>query len=313
MKEDCPYNAYVKIKDGQLISGMIDKAALGEGKGKLISILYGIYGPEYMKDFFSSISKLSSRITQLAGITSSLDEYDVSDRIIELKKELIKKEISESENFVSQYRNKTLPLIPGKNLDESFEGRMLILGESLKSKLMREILFEKALYTIENRDMNTVLLIVSGARGKPLNLVNISGFWGQVSVRTGRPLKGYKDRVFSSFKKKDLGAISHGFIVNSFMDGFSPKEYFFHAMGGRIGIVDTGVSTRESGYFYRRLANALQDYVVEYDGTVRGANRDLIQFTYGGDSLYAYNHKNYILMDPETIFKNLKALKKKYL
>lgn len=63
----------------------------------------------------------------------------------------------------------------------------------------------------------------------------------------------------------------------------SPIEFFFHAMGGREGLVDTAVRTSTSGYMQRRLINALQDIKVEYDRTVRNAAGSIIQFQYGED------------------------------
>ena len=60
---------------------------------------------------------------------------------------------------------------------------------------------------------------------------------------------------------------------------------FFHAAGGREGLVDTAVRTSQSGYMQRRLINALQDLRVEYDGTVRTTYGGMIQFLYGEDGI----------------------------
>jgi len=49
--------------------------------------------------------------------------------------------------------------------------------------------------------------------------------------------------------------------------------------------MDTALRTPKSGYLYRRLASALQDLKVEYDYSVRDANQNVIQFTYGEDGL----------------------------
>jgi DNA-directed RNA polymerase subunit A" len=47
--------------------------------------------------------------------------------------------------------------------------------------------------------------------------------------------------------------------------------------------MDTALRTPKSGYLYRRLANALQDIKAEYDGTVRDASENIIQFKFGLD------------------------------
>ncbi len=35
---------------------------------------------------------------------------------------------------------------------------------------------------------------------------------------------------------------------NSYLRGLHPDEMFFHAMGGREGLIDTAVKTAETGY-----------------------------------------------------------------
>jgi hypothetical protein len=56
-------------------------------------------------------------------------------------------------------------------------------------------------------------------------------------------------------------------------------------MGGREGLVDTAVRTSTSGYMQRRLVNALQDMVIENDGTVRNSDKNVIQFKFGDDGI----------------------------
>jgi DNA-directed RNA polymerase subunit A' len=49
--------------------------------------------------------------------------------------------------------------------------------------------------------------------------------------------------------------------------------------------MDTALRTPKSGYLYRRLANALQDMRIEYDGTLRDASGKIVQFSFGDDGL----------------------------
>lgn len=73
------------------------------------------------------------------------------------------------------------------------------------------------------------------------------------------------------FAKDDFSPESKGFVINSYFSGLTPSELFFHAMGGREGLIDTAVKTAETGYISRRLMKALEDVMVKYDGTVRTA------------------------------------------
>ena len=56
-------------------------------------------------------------------------------------------------------------------------------------------------------------------------------------------------------------------------------------MTGRDSLMDTALRTPKSGYLYRRLSNAMQDLKIEYDETVRDANKRIVQFNFGEDGL----------------------------
>jgi DNA-directed RNA polymerase II subunit RPB1 len=73
-------------------------------------------------------------------------------------------------------------------------------------------------------------------------------------------------------------------LIYSVMCWIKPQEFFFHAMAGREGLIDTAVKTAETGYIQRQLVKALEDIMVCY-GTVRNSLGDLIQFIYGEDGM----------------------------
>lgn len=89
--------------------------------------------------------------------------------------------------------------------------------------------------------------------------------------------------LFPHFPAKIPAA--RGFVQNSFYSGLTPTEFFFHTMAGREGLVDTAVKTAETGYLQRRLVKCLEDLVVHYDGSVRNAIGEIVEFIYGGDGL----------------------------
>ena len=49
------------------------------------------------------------------------------------------------------------------------------------------------------------------------------------------------------YKKYDDSPGARGFVENSYISGLTGQELFFHAMGGRIGLIDTAV-TSQTGY-----------------------------------------------------------------
>src|SRR3989304_8906061 len=125
----------------------------------------------------------------------------------------------------------------------------------------------------------------TGARRSSLNIAQMIASVGQQSIRGQRIRRGYRDRVLSFFRPGDAGPEARGFVYASYRDGLNPIEFFFHAMGGREGLVDTAVRTQQSGYMQRRLINALEHLRIEYDGTVRNSTGDIIQLCYGEDGV----------------------------
>ena len=114
-------------------------------------------------------------------------------------------------------------------------------------------------------------------------MVQMCGLVGQQAVRGKRIKSGYHGRVLPHFRKGDLGDEAKGFVLHTFKDGLSPMEYFFHAAGGRDSVVDKGVNPAKTGYMQRRLINALQDFIVQKDGTVRDSEGNIVEYRYGDD------------------------------
>lgn len=111
---------------------------------------------------------------------------------------------------------------------------------------------------------------------------------GQQNVEGKRIPYGFRQRTLPHFAKDDYGVESRGFVENSYLKGLTPQEFFFHAMGGREGLIDTAVKTSETGYIQRRLVKAMEDVMVAYDGTVRNCRGEVIEFLYGEDGMDAH-------------------------
>jgi DNA-directed RNA polymerase II subunit RPB1 len=130
---------------------------------------------------------------------------------------------------------------------------------------------------------------------------------GQQAVEGQRIPYGFKYRTLPHFSKDDYSPESRGFVENSYLRGLTPSEFFFHAMAGREGLIDTAVKTAETGYIQRRLVKALEDVMVKYDGTVRNSMGDIVEFIYGEDGLdgaHIENQSMDILMASEADFED---------
>lgn len=126
-------------------------------------------------------------------------------------------------------------------------------------------------------------MVQAGSKGNNINISQIMACVGQQNVEGKRIPFGFKKRTLPHFAKDDFGPESKGFVQNSYFLGLTPSELYFHAMGGREGLIDTAVKTAETGYISRRLMKALEDVMVKYDGSVRTSRDHVIQFLYGED------------------------------
>ena len=182
------------------------------------------------------------------------------------------------DELIETYENGDLESLPSRTVDETLEMKIMqTLGKARDSAGdIAEDHFA--------RDNPAVIMAESGARGSMLNLTQMAACVGQQAVRGERINRGYEDRTLSHYQADDLSAEAHGFVEHSYRGGLTPREFFFHAMGGREGLVDTAVRTSKSGYLQRRLINALNELETQYDGTVRDTSDNIIQFEFGEDN-----------------------------
>lgn len=278
--ENCEYDAYVMIRNGELLKGVVDDKGYGSGSGKILDAIVKQFGSDSARYFLDHATKLAifGGVMQRGFTTGTADEEipkEAEDRI----EELLEKSDHKVEQLIQAYENNELEALPGRSLRETLEMKIMqVLGEARDNT---GVIAERY-FTTNN---SAVIMALTGARGSMLNLTQIATCVGQQAVRGGRINRGYIDRTLPHFHKGDVGAKASGFVNSSYKKGLDPLEFFFHAMGGREGLVDTAIRTAQSGYMQRRLVNALHDLSVHEDGTVRDNRGAIIQFKYGEDGI----------------------------
>ena len=130
-----------------------------------------------------------------------------------------------------------------------------------------------------------VSCLESGSKGDYFNFMQVSCLLGQQNVNGHRmnyqllngqrALPHYKNNIDFSEQVE-----SKGFIQHSFLEGLSPKEYWFHAVSGREGVTNTAMKTANSGYAQRKMVKLMEDLQVRYDYTIRTASQHIVQFEY---------------------------------
>jgi len=267
----------VIIEDGELIEGTIDEDAVGAFGGEIVDTIVKQYSETRARVFINEIAALAMRAIMHFGFSIGIDDESIPAEAEEQVDEAIANAYDRIEELIETYRNGDLESLPGRTVDETLEMKIMqTLGKARDSA--GEIADDH--FTDDNP---AVVMARSGARGSMLNLTQMAGCVGQQAVRGERINRGYENRTLAHYEEGDLSAEAHGFVENSYRSGLTPREFFFHAMGGREGLVDTAVRTSKSGYLQRRLINALSELEAQYDGTVRDTSGTVVQFEFGED------------------------------
>lgn len=279
-KENCPHDGYVVIKNGELLYGGIDEKAYGSFSGKILDKIVKEYGPSAAKDFLDRSTDLAICGIMKTGITTSTNDEEIPEEATERIEEYLDEAEAKVDKLIEAYEEGYLEALPGRSHEETLEMKIMqVLGEARDNsgKIAEQY------FTMHNN--HSVVMARTGARASMLNLAQITACVGQQSVRGGRIERGYLNRPLPHFRKHELGARAKGFVHSSYKEGLDPVEFFFHAMGGREGLVDTAIRTAQSGYMQRRLVNALEDLQVTPSGLVKNNNGQVIQTVFGEDGL----------------------------
>ena len=294
LHENCQYDAFVVIKDGELTHGAIDEAAYGSFSGKILDTIVKEYGPSRAKEFLDRSTDLAICGIMKTGITTGTNDEEIPEEAIEVIDAHLDKAEQEVDKLIATYEEGLLQPLPGRSAEETLEMRIVqVLGEARDTageiaegyltmgKQSPDDSYDYVM-AVEN---HSVVMARTGARASMLNLAQITACVGQQSVRGGRITRGYLARPLPHFRKHELGARAKGFVHSSYKEGLDPVEFFFHAMGGREGLVDTAIRTAQSGYMQRRLVNALEDLNVRSDGLVTDNKGQVIQSVFGEEGI----------------------------
>ncbi|MFA5953442.1 MAG: DNA-directed RNA polymerase subunit A' [Candidatus Pacearchaeota archaeon] len=280
-------NDSIKIKDGEIKEGVIDKTTFGDEDGELIKVLDREVGRDETFETIRKAFNLGKNYLSGRGITASVEDFDLDEELIKAGEKIIKEAEEKVEEIIKSYEDETLELIPGKSREESREIAILRVLNEVRTKIGPMV---KKEFPSENP---ISYMMKSGGGGNVLNITQMASCVGQQAMGNKRIDFGYTGRTLPFFKKGDLSPRARGFIRSPFIKGLRPDEFFFQAITGRDSLMDTALRTPKSGYLYRRLASALQDIRVEYDETVRDSGNNIIQFKYGDDGIDVSKlHKN---------------------
>ncbi|KIK66076.1 hypothetical protein GYMLUDRAFT_38551 [Collybiopsis luxurians FD-317 M1] len=267
------------IENGNIIFGIVEKKTVGASQGGLVHVVFREKGPEVTRDLFTGLQQVVNYWLFHNGFSIGIGDTIADNGTMSYISQSIARRKANVAKIIDDATHDRLKREPGMTIRESFE--------SLVQQELNRAVDDSGQYAEKSlKEYNNVKqMVVAGSKGSFINISQMSACVGQQSVEGRRIPFGFRHRTLPHFAKDDFSPESRGFVENSYLRGLTPQEFFFHAMGGREGLIDTAIKTAETGYIQRRLVKALEDVMVHYDGTVRNSLGDLIQFVYGEDGM----------------------------
>ena len=269
----------VVIREGEVKEGQFDKSVFSKASKGIIHMTFNDYGSKRAVNFIDSMQNTIEQFLVYNGFSVGISDLIADSTTKGEMNVKIQEKKSDVETILLSLHQDLFDNNTGKSNQAEFEDKIFgILNKA--TELAGDIGYN----SLANENRMTAM-VRAGSKGGPINIAQMIACVGQQNIDGKRIPYGFEDRTLPHFKKYDDGAEARGFIENSFINGLSPTEFFFHAMSGREGLIDTAVKTASTGYIQRRLVKAMEDLVVQHDGSVRDANMNIAQFHYGEDGI----------------------------
>lgn len=272
-------NNVLEIRNGTYIRGQIDKGVLGGGTKGLLHRTCNDFGnfasAKFIDDLQNVVTEYMKSAAFSVGISDLISNESTNQAIIKI----INEKKNDVKNLIDQTQIGVFENNTGKTNQEEFETQV--------NNILNQATSEAGKVGLKSLDKNNrfVTMVNAGSKGSDLNISFMISCLGQQNVDGKRIPYGFEHRTLPHFTKYDDSPGARGFVESSYINGLSPQEVFFHAMGGRVGLIDTAVKTSTTGYIQRRLIKGLEDLMVNYDMTVRSNKKKIVQFRYGEDNI----------------------------
>jgi DNA-directed RNA polymerase II subunit RPB1 len=272
-------NAVLEIRNGKYIRGQMDKGVLGAGTKGLLHRSCNDFGnmasAKFIDDLQNVVTEYMKSSAFSVGISDLISDEHTNHEIVKVitqKKNDVKNLIDQTQ--IGIFENNT-----GKTNEEEFETQV--------NNILNQATSEAGKIGLKSLSKNNrfVTMVNAGSKGSDLNISFMISCLGQQNVDGKRIPYGFEHRTLPHYTKYDDSPSARGFVESSYINGLSPQELFFHAMGGRVGLIDTAVKTSTTGYIQRRLIKGLEDLMVAYDMTIRTNKNKIVQFAYGDDNI----------------------------
>jgi DNA-directed RNA polymerase beta' subunit len=279
-------NHVLEIRNGKYVRGQIDKDVLGAGTKGLIQRSCNDFGNMAASNFIDDLQNIITEYMKTSSFSVGISDLISDDKTNHEIISVIDKKKQDVKNLIDQMQVGVFENNTGKSNVEEFETQV--------NNILNQASSEAGKIGLKSLDKNNrfVIMVNAGSKGSELNISQMISCLGQQNVDGKRIPYGFDQRTLPHYTKYDDTPTARGFVESSYINGLSPQELFFHAMGGRVGLIDTAVKTSSTGYIQRRIIKGLEDLMVNYDMTIRTNKNKIVQFAYGEDGIDSIRVEN---------------------
>ena len=236
-KDKANSNNILEIKNGTYIRGQMEKDVLGAGSKGLIHRICNDFGNMACADFIDDIQNIVTSYLKTASYSVGISDLISNEATNTAIVKIITEKKNDVKNLIDQVQIGVFENNTGKTNEEEFESQVNNILNQATNEAGKEGL--KSL----GKDNRFVIMVNAGSKGSDLNISFMVSALGQQNVDGKRIPYGFADRTLPHFTKFDDSPVARGFVESSYINGLSPQELFFHAMGGRVGLIDTAVKS----------------------------------------------------------------------
>jgi len=325
------------IIDGEVITGTLDKTFMGKEKGTLGPAFYYRFGYEeggkQMQKFLDMLCRLGFAAHHHVGYSMGAldcglnktavyeigsdgkqefvrtdDPYEdiragfdtTSEVCMEINRDFVKhnlqKYVDDDKWLAPDYSKMEKQQILDAN---PYQFRQMLIYEAQDSW---ESGLAERVSDISGSDAAMEIAVRSGGRGKPDNIQQMSGAYGQVRISGVLPTRGLASKVDGHqrmFAHYPLNGhpiehpIHNGYVKNCYYTGMEPHEFFTICIAGRRSAMESSSGAlQDSGYLANKVRRGLESIVVDdHSRTVDLRDGSIISFRAGGDGFRGYSTK----------------------
>ncbi|MBM93398.1 MAG: hypothetical protein CMF51_01425 [Legionellales bacterium] len=232
-------NGILEIIAGKYLQGQLEKQSLG-GKSKgIIHRIYQNCGKNAVVDFIDDLQYIVNEYMKTSGYSVGISDLIWNQKTQKEVEEIIQTNKNQVRSIINQTHLGTFSNETSASNYEFLEGELQkVLNKTTHStgKIAQETLGVSNRFVFMSDHL-------ANSKGSSTNLSQMITCLGQQNVYGNRVPYGYDNRSLPHFKKYDDSAEARGFVENSFIHGLNPSELFYHAITGRIGLIDTAVKS----------------------------------------------------------------------